>query len=46
VWFEQHATMEAAIAREKAMKEWRRQWKLSLIENANPEWLDLYEDLL
>jgi len=45
VWFEQHATMEAAIAREKQMKEWRRAWKLELIERANPEWDDLYPGL-
>jgi putative endonuclease len=34
------------IAREKAMKEWKRQWKLTLIEATNPDWRDLYEDLL
>ena len=32
VWFEEHATMESAIAREKAIKEWTRKWKLDLIE--------------
>ena len=42
VWFEQHATMESAIAREKAIKEWKRRWKLDLIEHQNPEWRDLY----
>jgi putative endonuclease len=46
VWFEPHATMEAAIAREKALKEWRRAWKVDLIEQANPYWRDLYDDLL
>jgi len=46
VWFELHSTMESAIAKEKAMKEWKRGWKLELIEKANPEWRDLYEDLL
>ena len=46
VWFEPHENMETAIAREKAMKEWKRQWKLKLIEAVNPEWRDLYEDLL
>jgi len=45
VWFEQHATMEAAIAREKQIKAWRREWKLALIEKDNPEWRDLAEDL-
>lgn len=46
VWFEQHETMESAIGREKAIKEWRRAWKLELIESANPEWQDLYDGLL
>ena len=45
-WFEPHENMESAIAREKAIKEWRRLWKLRLIEASNPEWRDLYEDLL
>ena len=38
--------MESAIQREKAIKEWKRAWKLDLIEKANPEWVDLYETLL
>jgi putative endonuclease len=38
--------MEAAIAREKAIKEWKRAWKIKLIEDSNPEWLDLYAGLL
>ena len=46
VWFEQHATMESAIAREKAIKEWKRRWKLDLIEQQNPEWRDLYTDVV
>ncbi len=46
VWFESYATMESAIVREKAIKEWKRQWKLKLIEDSNPEWRDLYEELL
>jgi putative endonuclease len=45
VWFELHITMEAAITREKALKEWKRAWKLDLIERANPYWRDLYDDL-
>lgn len=46
VWFEQHATMEAAIVREKAIKEWKRAWKINAIEASNPEWRDLYAGLL
>ena len=46
VWFEVHENMASALTREKAIKEWKRQWKLKLIETANPKWRDLYEDLL
>ena len=42
VWYEQHETMESAIAREKAIKKWKRAWKLALIEKANPDWNDLW----
>ena len=45
VWFEQHATMESAITREKRIKKWNRAWKLQLIEKDDPEWRDLAEDL-
>jgi putative endonuclease len=45
VWFEQHATMEHAILREKQIKKWRRAWKIDLIEQANPNWRDLAVDL-
>jgi putative endonuclease len=45
VWFEQHATMEHAIQREKRIKKWNREWKLRLIEEGNPEWRDLACDL-
>lgn len=41
VWFELHGDMIAAITREKQLKNWRRQWKISLIEEANPHWADL-----
>jgi putative endonuclease len=44
VWFETHDTMESAIAREKQLKEWRRGWKIELIEKLNPTWRDLYEE--
>ncbi len=46
VWYELHETMESAILREKRLKEWKRAWKLRLIEGENPEWLDLYPTLL
>ena len=46
VWFEQHATMEEAILREKQIKKWNRAWKLELIETTNPAWRDLWVDLL
>ena len=45
VWFEQHDEIEAAITREKRIKEWKRLWKLRLIEEMNPQWEDLYERL-
>jgi putative endonuclease len=46
VWYEPHDSMESAIQREKAIKEWKRRWKLELIEKTNPQWRDLYADLL
>lgn len=45
VWFETHGDVREAIAREKAIKRWRRAWKLALIEADNPQWLDLYETM-
>ena len=42
---ERHDTIEQAIAREKAMKAWKREWKIALIESFNPAWDDLYEGL-
>ena len=44
VWYEIHETMESAIGREKALKKWRRAWKVRLIEEGNPDWVDLYEE--
>jgi putative endonuclease len=46
VWYEQCDSMQEAIAREKAIKEWKRVWKIRLIETTNPQWRDLYEDIL
>lgn len=45
VWYEVTNSIEAAIRREKQIKKWRRKWKLKLIEELNPEWRDLSEDL-
>ncbi len=41
VYYEHHDTTESAIKREKRVKKWRRQWKMALIEKANPNWIDL-----
>ena len=45
VWYEVHGSMESAIGREKALKKWNRAWKIRLIEEGNPGWLDLYEEV-
>lgn len=45
VYAEHHETILDAIAREKAMKKWKRQWKLRLIRQQNPDWLDLFETI-
>lgn len=45
VWFEQHQTMPPALHREKRIKTWNRQWKINLIEEANPNWDDLSASL-
>jgi putative endonuclease len=42
VWFEVYADAISAITREKALKKWRRDWKIRLIEEQNPGWVDLY----
>jgi putative endonuclease len=46
VWYEQHGSMYEAIVRERAIKEWRRAWKIDLIEKTNPQWKDLYPSIL
>ena len=46
VWYETHETMESAMTREKALKEWNRAWKIRLIEANNPTWRDLYQDVV
>jgi putative endonuclease len=44
VYAEFHGSIAEAISREKQLKRWRRAWKLAPIEEANPDWRDLYED--
>ena len=44
VYYEMHDTMELAIARESRLKKWKRDWKVRLIQEMNPEWLDLYDE--
>ncbi len=46
VWFEQHETMANAFSREKAIKEWKRAWKIALIKEMNPTWSDLYAEIV
>ena len=46
VWYELHESMESAIEREKRLKEWKRVWKLELIERVNPDWQDLYDTIV
>ena len=45
VWYELHESMEAAILKEKRIKEWKRKWKLQLIESDNFNWEDLYDNI-
>jgi len=46
VWYEQHSSMIEAIAREKRIKRWHRDWKVHLVQSMNPEWTDLYENIV
>ena len=46
VWYELHENMQSAIEREKRMKEWKRKWKMELIESMNPNWQDLYHTIV
>ncbi len=45
VYLEPHNDIRTAIQREKTLKEWKRAWKIALIEKDNPNWRDLYEEL-
>jgi putative endonuclease len=44
VYADRHEEIEAAIAREKLVKKWKRDWKFALIEAENPDWRDLWDD--
>ena len=46
VWYELHGTMESAIHREKQLKKWNREWKLRLVGESNPEWRDLWDEIV
>ncbi len=46
VWYEVHESMESAILREKRLKDWKRSWKLNLIESTNKDWHDLYDTIV
>jgi len=46
VWFEQHSDINQAIRREKRIQRWRRDWKIVMIEETNPHWIDLYPGLI
>ncbi len=46
VWYELHECMMSAIQREKRLKEWKREWKVQLIEKTNPNWDDLYHSII
>ncbi|HEX4177054.1 MAG TPA: GIY-YIG nuclease family protein [Rhizomicrobium sp.] len=46
VWFEEFGDIQDAIVREKRIKKWRRAWKIELIEKMNPDWRDLFSDII
>jgi putative endonuclease len=46
VWFESTPSIEEAVRKEKQIKDWKRAWKIALIEKENPQWRDLYADIL
>ena len=46
VWYEVHDDINEAIKREKQIKNWERNWKLRIIEEKNPDWLDLYDEII
>ncbi|MDA1317349.1 MAG: GIY-YIG nuclease family protein [bacterium] len=46
VYYEMHSSIENAVIREKQLKAWKRKWKLDLIEQKNPLWIDLYPEII
>ncbi len=46
VYYEVYSNIYDAIAREKRMKKWKRKWKIELIEKSNPQWMDLFCDMM
>ena len=46
VWFEMHEARETAFGREQQIKKWNRAWKIELIEKANPDWRDLWQEII
>ena len=46
VWYQASESVESAIAHEKKLKRWRREWKIEMIETLNPEWVDLYQQII
>ncbi|MDH3761143.1 MAG: GIY-YIG nuclease family protein [Gammaproteobacteria bacterium] len=45
-WYELHTDIYTAIIREKQLKKWNRKWKIKLIESCNPDWADLYDEII
>jgi putative endonuclease len=45
VWYEQHDTRESVLTRQRRLKKWNRGWKLQLIEQMNPTWRDLWDEI-
>jgi putative endonuclease len=45
VWFEVHSEILEAIKREKQLKRWNRHWKVNLIQETNPDWRDLFDEI-
>ncbi len=46
VWYQMHQDVNEAIASEKKIKKWRRDWKVNVIQEMNPEWKDLYPSII